>query len=167
MLVALSPLAAEAHGPTRQKLTKSVEIAAPPEAVWALIKNFDDMSWHPAVEKTEAKGGNDAKATRTLTLKGGGQLHEELRKYEADKMSYSYKITDVNIDVLPVANYSSSIDVEPGKDGGSVVEWQGAFYRGYMNNDPPEKYNDESAVKAVTGVYEAGLANLKTLAEKK
>jgi carbon monoxide dehydrogenase subunit G len=169
LLLALSPVTAEAHGPTRQKVTKSVEIAAPPDAVWNLIKNFGDMSWHPVVEKTTADGGNDPanKPTRVLFLKGGGEIHEELRKYEDAAMSYSYKINEVNIDVLPVANYTSTIDVEPGKNGGSVVEWRGAFYRGYMNNDPPAKYNDEAAVKAVSGVYEAGLTNLMTLAEKK
>jgi hypothetical protein len=49
----------------------------------------------------------------------------------------------------------------------SVVEWRGAFYRGYPNNNPPADQNDEAAVAAVTAVYKAGLANLKTLAESK
>jgi hypothetical protein len=166
MILALAPMAAEAHGPTRQKLAKTVEIAAPPQTVWALVKNFGDMSWHPAVEQTVADGGSD-KATRILKLKGGGEIKEELKKHDDAGMTYSYKITDVNIDVLPVASYSSSIKVQPGAGGGSVVEWNGAFYRGYMNNDPPAQYNDQAAIKAVSGIYEAGLANLKTLAEGK
>ena len=51
--------------------------------------------------------------------------------------------------------------------GGAKVTWKGAFYRGYMNNDPPPELNDEAAVKAVTGLYRAGLENLKSVAEGK
>jgi hypothetical protein len=46
-----------------------------------------------------------------------------------------------------------------------VVEWRGAFYRAYPNNDPPPEKNDEAAVKAITGVYKSGLENLKKLVE--
>lgn len=163
----LAPVAAEAHGPTRRKVTESVEINAPPEKVWAIVKDFGNMGWHPAVEQTKAEGGNEpGKATRTLVLKGGGEIKEALERYDDAGRSYFYRITDVNIDVLPVANYSASIEVKPKEGGGSVAEWRGAFYRGYMNNDPPPQYNDEAAVKAVTGVYKAGLENLKALAEK-
>ena len=41
------------------------------------------------------------------------------------------------------------------------MEWRGAFYRGYLNNDPPAELNDEAAVAAVSGVYRAGLEALK------
>ncbi len=68
----------------------------------------------------------------------------------------------VDVKVLPVNNYSSTIDVVPGADGKtSTVEWHGAFYRGYPNNDPPPDLNDEAAIKAVTGIYRAGLDALK------
>jgi len=32
-------------------------------------------------------------------------------------------------------------------------------------NDPPDELNDEAAVKAVTALYQAGLAGLKQVAE--
>ncbi len=156
---------ASAHGPTRQKITKTIEINAPPEKVWAVVQNFNDMSWHPAVEKTEGKGGNEIDATRVLVLKGGARVDEVLYKYSAEKMSYSYRITKVDVKVLPVTNYSSHITVKPAEGGKSIVEWRGAFYRGFPNNDPPAELNDEAAVKAMSGVYEAGLAALKTKIE--
>ena len=56
-----------------------------------------------------------------------------------------------------VTNYTSTITVTPDGDAKSTVEWRGAFYRGYMNNDPPPELNDEAATQAVTGVYRAGL----------
>ncbi len=155
----LSPAMALAHGPTRQKVTLTTEVAADPAEVWAAIGDFQDMSWHPAVFSSTGEGGNDIDATRLLTLveEGGPTIAEELYKYSAEKMSYSYRITDVKVEVLPVTNYSSHLTVKPRDGGGSLIEWRGAFYRGYPNNDPPENLNDAAAVAAVTGVYQAGL----------
>lgn len=163
-LVAVVPLAATAHGPSRQKVNKSIEINAPADAVWKVIGNFQDMSWHPAIEKTEGSGGNDAGAKRTLTLKGGAKIEEALTRYDAASKSLGYEITNVDVKVLPVANYSSTLSVA-GEGGKSTVTWKGAFYRGYMNNDPPPELSDEAAVKAVTGIYDAGLAAIKAKAE--
>ena len=130
-----------AHGPTRQKVIEKITIDAPADKVWAQIKDFDALAkWHPAVAKSPADKGNSEGSVRKLELKGGG--------------------------ALPVTNYTSTITVTP--DGGkSTVEWRGAFYRGFPNNDPPPDQNDEAAVKAVTGVYQSGLANLKKLVEGK
>jgi hypothetical protein len=123
------------------------------------------MSWLPPVEKTEGKGGNEVKATRTLTLKGGATVDEEMYKYSAEKMSYSYRITKVDVKTLPVNEYSSTVEVEEA-GGKSKVTWKGAFYRGYMNNDPPADLSDEAAKKAVSGLYRASLDNLKAKVEK-
>lgn len=156
------PMAAQAHGPTRQKITVTTEVPASPAEVWAVVGNFQDMSWHPAVFASQGDGGNAIDATRVLTLgsDGGPTIDEILYKFSDEKMSYSYRITEVAVDVLPVTNYSSHLTVKPAADGGSLIEWRGAFYRGYPNNDPPEHLNDAAAIAAVTGVYEAGLAAL-------
>lgn len=153
------PGMALAHGPTRQKVTLTTEVAAEPAEVWEAIGNFQDMSWHPAVHSTEGEGGNEVDATRVLTLgeEGGPTIDEILYKYSDEKMSYSYRITEVAVETLPVTNYSSHLTVKPRDGGGSIVEWRGAFYRGYPNNDPPPELNDEAAIAAVSGVYQAGL----------
>lgn len=163
--IALAPAITQAHGPSRQKVTVKQEIAAAPEKVWEAIGDFQNLNWHPAVFDTKGENGNEIDATRTLILgeEGGPEIQEVLYKYSDEKRSYSYRITAVDVEVLPVTNYSSHLTVKDGEDGGSLVEWRGAFYRGYPNNDPPEHLNDEAAVKAVTGIYEAGLA---ALAEK-
>ena len=62
--------AAWAHGPTRQKVRESIEINAPPAKVWAVIGNFQDMSWLQPVSKTEGTKGNEIEAT--LALDAGG-----------------------------------------------------------------------------------------------
>ncbi len=155
----------QAHGPTRQKMIVKQQIAASPEAVWEVVKNFHDMSWHPAVAKTEGEGGNSIGATRVLTLGNGGQILEKLEKYDDAKHSFFYRIEAVDVKVLPVTNYSSWFSIKP-ENGGSLVTWKGAFYRGFPNNEPPPELSDQAAKDAVKGVYESGLANLKKILEQ-
>ncbi|MCP4877307.1 MAG: SRPBCC family protein [Gammaproteobacteria bacterium] len=157
-----------AHGPTRQKVTEFIEIDAPASKVWDLIKDFDKAhQWLPMVESTTGEGGNAPGATRVLSLGGDAKVYETLKAYNAEKMTYSYKIPvkTHDVSILPVNNYSSTISVK-NKGGKTVVTWKGAFYRGYPNNDPPAELNDEAAIAAVTGLYQAGLAHLKEVAEK-
>ncbi len=169
-LLAFAPAAllptgtALAHGPTRQKVTESITIDAPAAAVWARIHNFDALKdWHPAVADSPADKGNAEGSVRQLTLKGGGALTETLESHDEAKMRTSYRATDGG--ALPVTNYTATLSVRADGEQKSIVEWRGAFYRGYRNNDPPPEQNDEAAVRAITGVYQSGLANLKKLAE--
>ena len=160
----LVPLA-QAHGPTRQKVVETITINAPAAAVWARIKDFSALkNWHPAVAESAADKGNAEGSVRIVKLKGGGQLEETLEAHDDAQMKYSYRAK--NGGALPVTNYTSTLRVTASGNG-SQVEWRGAFYRGFPNNDPPPDQNDEAAVRAVTGVYQSGLAQLKTLAEAK
>jgi len=162
----LAATVAWAHGPTRQKVTESVTIKAAPDAVWAVIKDFGAMeNWHPAVEKTVADKGSTVGSIRSLTLKGGGTIVEQLESYSDADRKFSYRMKDPG--PVPVNNYTSTLSVKPADGGSSLVEWRGAFYRKYMNNDPPPEQNDEAAVKAITGIYQLGLGNLKAMLEKK
>jgi carbon monoxide dehydrogenase subunit G len=154
---------ADAHGPTRQKVVERITINAPPAAVWAKIKDFSALkAWHPAIAESPADKGNEAGSVRQLKLKGGGELTETLESHDDAKMKYSYRAKDGG--ALPVTNYTSTISVAA-EGSQSVVEWRGAFYRGDPKNDPPPERNDDAAVKAITGVYTSGLANLKRLVE--
>jgi hypothetical protein len=160
------PRAGLAEGPALQKIGVTIQIDAPPAKVWATVADFHEMSWLPGVVKTTGEGGNEPDvAKRRLTLDGGATIDESLYKYDAAAMSYSYRIDNVDVKVLPVNNYSSTIAVIPAEGGKSTVEWRGAFYRGYPNNDPPPELNDEAALKAVGKVYRAGLESLKKKVE--
>jgi mxaD protein len=178
VLLFLFTAVAGAHGPVRQKAEEQITINAPAEKVWAIIKNYGDMSWLPDIFNTTSEGGNKKGATRVLTLKNGGAITEELKKYDEAKMSYAYKITDMSVaktithagveekvPVLPVDNYSASIEVEA-KGDTSVVSWTAGYYRAYTNNNPPAEMNEEAANAAVGAVLKTGLINLKALAEK-
>ncbi|MGR9044034.1 MAG: SRPBCC family protein [Gammaproteobacteria bacterium] len=161
-----------AHGPVRAKMTASVTIDAPAEKVWDIIKNYDDMSWHPSIKSTTADKGNKKGSVRVLTLNNGGTITEKLKDYKADGMSYKYKITDMSsvgtvhhagqdesIPVLPVDNYAATLSVK-GKGGKSEVTWVATYYRAYVNNNPPAEMNEEAADKAVTAVLTDGLTSL-------
>lgn len=159
---------AAAHGPSRQKVEESIEINASAQTVWGVIKDFGTFSaWCPKAVGETSQGGNEKGATRELKLASGRSIKEELKSYDADKMSYSYKILEVDPADLPVANYSATIGVQSSASGGSTVAWSGAFYRSFMTNNPPPEQNDEAAINGVTTVYKECLASLKTVAEAK
>jgi hypothetical protein len=164
--MAVIPLTAAAHGPSPQKVEKSVTIKADPAKVWALVKDFGNLQkWHPAVASTKLET-KDGETYRLLTLKGGGTIYEKLRSIDDTDMKLKYEIEE---GVLPVSDYNSFITVKAGPGAGeSTVTWVGRFYRVYKLNPPiPPGQDDESAINAVTGVYDAGLANLKKVAEGK
>jgi len=161
-----------AHGPVRAKLTATITIDAPAAKVWDVIKNYDDMSWLPAVRSVTGEGTNNKGAIRTLHLASGGTITEELKAYDVAKMAYKYKITemstvgtikhagqDEHIPVLPVGNYAAEISVTD-KGGKAEVEWVATYYRAYVNNNPPAELNEDAADKAVTDVLTSGLTNL-------
>jgi hypothetical protein len=167
-LIAFCTAPALAHGPTRQKLVETVEINKPVDQVWAIVKDFDGIAkWHPAIASSVADKGNEVDSSRTLVLKAPGDptIVEVLDKYDAAGHSYKYEIPKVDPKILPVNDYTSTISVLDDGKGGSIVEWKGAFYRGYMLNDPPVELNDENSVAAVKKVYRAGLDNIKKIAE--
>lgn len=167
-----------AHGPVRQKNEQEILIDAPAEKVWSIVKDYGDMSWHPGIKSVTNQDGNKKGAIRVLTLNNGGTITEELKKYDEAKMSYSYKITEMStaktithagaeekVPVFPVDNYAATIEVES-EGGKSKVSWKAAYYRAYMNNNPPEEMNEDAANNAVTTVLKEGLENLKKLAER-
>ncbi len=164
--------AVQAHGPVRGKMTAIVTFNASAEDVWAVVKDYDNMSWHPMIDSTEATKGNNKGSVRTLTLKNGGTITEKLKDYKEDKMSYKYKITEMSstgtiqhagqdeeIPVLPVENYAATLNVNQ-KGDETEIKWIATYYRAYVNNNPPEELNEEAADKAVTAVLTEGLANI-------
>ncbi|ARN83622.1 hypothetical protein B1812_12735 [Methylocystis bryophila] len=163
----LAPSLTIAHGATPQKVVETIEIAAPPEKVWAVVGDFADVSWRPEIERAEAQGGNVPEtATRRFYYKRGGSLDERLVQYDGAAMSLRYIIERADIAVLPVGNLSATLNVRGLPDGGSRVEWKSRFYRAFPGGNPPEQFTDEIAVDAVTRIFKAGLASLKAKLER-
>jgi hypothetical protein len=75
-------------------------------------------------------------------------------------MLYRYKI--IGDSPLPVSDYFSTMHVSKAKGGGTKVIWQGTF-----KNKPGSGKTDAEVVDTLNGAYQAGLENVKTLAEKR
>lgn len=164
--VAVLPVVALAHGPSRKKEITTIEINAPADKVWEVVGNYRDMSWHPAIAKTEADPGEYKKEVtkRKLTFKNGAIFTDTLTRHEPENRTIAFITNDEDLKTLPVEGYSSTISVADDA-GKSKVEWKGAFYRGYMNNDPPPELSDPAAIKAVTAFQKEGLEALKSKLE--
>ena len=152
------------HGPTRQKIKESVTIKAKPEDVWNVIKDFGKIdTWHPSISKVESDGKN---RTIYYSPRNNTPIKQKLENYNPEKMMYKTSITEVDIKNFPVNTYTANISVKKNDDGTSTVLWKAAFYRAYVNNDPPPELNEAAAIKAVTEFFQAGLSNLKSTLEK-
>jgi len=180
LAIMFMPIIVLAHGAPRLKVEETIIIKAAPADVWNAIKNFDDIhSWHPAIESTKASG-NENGATRTLTLGNGGTIEETLKKLDNEKMVMNYQITSMSnagdiddhgapheVPVVPVSKYKAWLSVKADAEG-SKVSWKGKFFRAYHGhqNVPPKELDDNAAKSAISGIYKAGLENLKTQLEK-
>lgn len=159
------PAAASAAIDETLRVKESIEINAPADVVWARIGNFNDMSWHPAIVKTDLTGGNNNEvgATRVLTLPDGGTVNEVLTAYDKDGMTLKYDITE---SVLPVREYGATLLVKS-SDGKTTVTWRSMFKRKDPANPGAPGQDDKAATEAITGIFKSGLENLKKLVEQK
>lgn len=164
-LLALVPLPVSAHGPSRQKVIETIEINAPADKVWAVVSNYKDMTWHPDIAKSEAMDGYEPEKTkRTLTFKTGGVVTDKVMAYTPETKYFSFMTDEVDLKTMPVSGYSSYFTLTD-MGGKTKVEWKGAFYRGYVNNDPPPELSDAAAIAAVTAYQKRGLEALKAKIE--
>ena len=163
--ILLIPSLAAAHGPSRQKLVKEIEINAPADKVWEIVSDFCSIKkWNPDVSGCENNKGNEPDSERTITLENGQSLKEKLAKYKPDNKSYMYFMTEPNADAFPVNTHSLTITVKE-NGGKSTVEFKGAFYRSFPGPNPPPELTDEAAAEKLGEFYMHGLEGIKQAAE--
>lgn len=145
------------------RVKESIEINAPAAKVWAKVGNYGDMSWHPAIVKTEVLEGkaDEVGAKRVLTLKEGGKINETLTSYDAGSMTMKYEITE---GVLPVREYGATLKVEVAGDK-SLVTWRTMFKRKDPAKPGAPGQDDAAAKAAVEGILKSGLESLKKVSE--
>jgi mxaD protein len=147
------------------RLKETIEINAPADKVWAKIGSFADMSWHPAIAKTDITSGKatETGATRVLTIKdSGGNVNEVLTTMDAAGMTMKYEITE---SVLPVRDYGATLKVEAAGEGKSLVTWRAMFKRKDPANPGAKGQDDAAAKEAIGGIFKSGLENLKKISE--
>jgi mxaD protein len=149
----------------RLTASKTVTIDASASKIWHTVRDFNALNtWHPAVASDEIVEGknNTVGAVRLLTLKGGGTIKEKLLAFDPAGRSFKYAILE---GVLPVSDYTSTLMVKSAGKNKSSVTWSGHFKRKNVGDNPADNENDKTAVDTMGGVYQAGLDNLKKMAE--
>ena len=104
-----------------QTVADSVDLAAPPEKVWALIGPFDAM-WHPLIAKITTVGTGVGQL-RTIETIDGKQIIERLDASDDAQKSYRYTL----ISGIQATDYTGILDVKL-KGTGSSVEWRVQFW---------------------------------------
>jgi len=103
-----------------QVITESVDLAAAPDKVWALIGQFGG-AWHPLVAKIRLTGTGVGQL-RTIETVDGKRIVERLDAMDNAKRVYRY----TNISGIPASNYTGTLAVKP-KGSGCTAEWRAQF----------------------------------------
>src|SRR4051794_4546948 len=132
-------------------ISRSADVKASAAAIWSVIGPFCAIKdWLPPVGECVEDGKTPP--TRVLVTKDGKAAFVETQTARNDaERSYSYAFLS---SPLPVSNYTSTIKVTANRDGTSTVTWSGSYI--------PDQGKEKAASEALNGVYEAGLAEIKT-----
>ncbi len=134
-----------------------VEIEAPINKVWELVKDFHDMSWAPGVitslEIVGDKKGNEVGAKRILNE----AFHETLTKLDYENTTFSYSIDDGPGPVAEdaVKNYIGVVKLAETSNGTSM-EWNSSF----------ESANENDVVEFCNPIYRALMSALSETLSK-
>lgn len=136
----------------RAETAVSVVLNAACDDVWAEIGDFASLAdWYPGVAKFET-GGQGVGETRSVYLKNGAHIVEQLQTVDAQGQGYTYAMLS---GPLPVANYTGTLKAKSVDDGNSCdVVWSSEFD---VNGAP--KF---AVIGAVNGIFSAGLNSLET-----
>jgi hypothetical protein len=104
-----------------QTVVDSVDLAATPDQVWALIGPFGG-TWHPLMAKVQVTGAGIGQL-RTIETIDGKQIIERLEAIDNSQRLYRYAM----ISGIPAADYTGTLDVKP-KGAGSSVEWRVQYW---------------------------------------
>jgi hypothetical protein len=104
-----------------QTVVDSVDLAAAPDQIWALIGQFGG-AWHPLIAKIQVTGTGIGQL-RTIETIDGKQIIERLEAIDPTQRLYRYTM----ISGVPAADYTGTLDVKP-KGAGSSVEWRVQYW---------------------------------------
>lgn len=130
-----------------QTVAVSVDLAAAPSDIWALIGQFGS-TWHPLIASVQLTGTGIGQL-RTIDTIDGKQIIERLDAMDNARRFYHY----TNISGIPASDYTGVLEVKP-KGKGSSVEWRSQF----LANDQPTFVVN----LIVSTLFKTGLESLRT-----
>ncbi len=117
------------------KAYASAIIAAPVEAVWQIVRDFNALpAWHPAIQESRIEDGRDADTVgcvRAFSLADGTRVRERL--LELDDCRYRFRY-NFELPAFPVENYVATFTLIPVTDGDvTFAAWKAKF------DEPPSE----------------------------
>jgi hypothetical protein len=97
-------------------ITRSIDLAAPPQDVWAVIRQFGGM-WHPLIANIQTTGTGIGQLRRMDTI-DGKTIIERLADIDEPERILRYTL----VNGIPAAGYEGAMEVRP-KGKGSTVTW--------------------------------------------
>jgi uncharacterized protein YndB with AHSA1/START domain len=136
-------------GTAMTKVTVNTKILAPAEEVWRLVGGWNALpDWHPAVETSVIEDGGHR---RRLKLADGGEIIEQLEKFDGEAKTYTYSVVG---GTMPFSDYRSTITVcREGEK--STIEWSTSFR--------PMGVPENELSRTLEQFYQTGFDNLRKL----
>ena len=128
-------------------VTRTVDLAAQPQAVWAVIGQFGGP-WLPMAATIKTTGEGIGQLRRIETI-DGKTIVERLEAIDESQKSLRYTL----VSGIPAARYEGTLEVRP-KGAGSAVTWT-VNYR-------PEGLSQPAVTAIVSTLLRVGLDSLKT-----
>ncbi len=104
-----------------QTVGDSVDLAASPDQVWAVIGQFGNLMWHPLAASVQLTGTGVGQLRSVETI-DGKRIIERLEFVDDAQKLYRYS----NVSGLGVVNYTGTFAAKP-KGSGTSVEWRVQF----------------------------------------
>src|SRR5882724_3573485 len=127
-------------------ITRSLDLTAPPQDVWAVIGQFGG-TWHPLVANIETSGAGVGQLRSIETIEGR-TIVERLAEIDEARRTMRYTL----VKGIPAAQYEGTMAVRPTATG-SVVTWS-AKYR-------PKGQGGLIVQTVISRLLDAGLEGLK------
>jgi len=145
-----------AHEHVVTQVSSSTVIEAPLDAVWGLLKNFNNVSrWHPDVLESQIENGGTGRTAgdvRAIKLRDGTPLREKLLAISDESRSYSYSVIESPI---PIRDHKSIVSLSAMPDNRTAITWTAEF----VADDGADAAAIAAGVKV--GVIELGFDGLK------
>jgi hypothetical protein len=140
----------EDANPMCGSVTKTLELPASAGEVWAVVGDFNGLPrWNAGVERSDLSEGG---RRRTLTLKTGVKVVEDLVHHDDGGRSLSYSIVEGPV---PVSRHKATLSVSDRGPNQSTVHWRCEF--------DPKEVPDEVVTGIFSGVIDSGLKQLADL----
>jgi uncharacterized protein YndB with AHSA1/START domain len=128
-------------------VTKTIDLPASASDVWTIVGDFNGLpNWNAGVERSELSNGGKR---RTLYLKVGGTVVEDLLEHDNAARRVSYSIIE---SAVPVGRHKATMTVHERGPGQSMVHWTCEF--------EPEGAPVETVEGIFSRIFEGGLKQL-------